>query len=214
MQLQHPIAAVSGGVEGEVLAVLARDPAGQMDVAMLARMTSKSYTGVRHAIRRLVQQGTVLETTIGSRTVFRFNAEHVLANAITEMASAKSRVLDALRDAVEQGFTSRPEFAVVFGSAARDEMTPDSDIDLFFVRSGSADPDLFDDEAAVIAARTSRLTGNDTRILTYDLTELEQGSDAHPVLAEVARDGVMLQGSLSEFRARIGLLERRRRAAG
>ena len=200
MELQLPLSAISGGVDADVLTALARGPRLQMDAAMLARMTGKSYTGVRHALDRLVRHGTVVATTVGARTLFHFNDRHILAAAILEIVAAKARLFDRLTELLESGFTSPPVFAAVFGSASRDEMTPESDIDLFLVRPDEASPDTFEEEGASLAQSISELTGNDARVLIYELSELTPGTTAHPVLGEIAREGIPLRGSLAEFR--------------
>ncbi|QEO13807.1 nucleotidyltransferase domain-containing protein [Agromyces intestinalis] len=203
MQLQHPLGAISGGVEGDVLAALTRAGDAQMDVAQLARLTGKSYTGVKLSLRRLVSQGTVLESHVGAKSLYRFNADHILAPAIGEIVSAKSRFLERVATQIRTDFTYAPMFAALFGSASRDDMTPESDIDLFLVRPDDADAAEFDDEASELALAITRLTGNDARMLVYGLDEIAEGPEAHPVLAEIARDGVMLAGTLDEFRKAI-----------
>ena len=200
MQLQHPLAAVSGSVDTDVLNVLAKGAGQQMDAAMLARLSGKSYTGVRHALDRLVRYGTVVESSIGAKALYRFNDRHILAAGIIEIITAKSRLFERMTELIEHEFSTPPPFAAIFGSASRDEMTAESDIDVFLVRPDAADPNVFEEEAATLAQAVTQLTGNDTRVLTYGESEVRQGAAMHPVLAEIARDGVPLCGELSDFR--------------
>ncbi|MGM7699078.1 nucleotidyltransferase domain-containing protein [Microbacterium sp. A84] len=199
MQLQYPLAAIAGGVEGDMLAILVRASEVRMDAAMIARSSGKSYTGVRHALRRLVLQGVVLEEIVGARSLYRFNQDHILASAIAEIVDVKARLfaeVTRLLTAVGE----RPEFAAVFGSASRDEMSPASDIDLFVLRPDGADVERFEVEVTAVTERLSRMTGNDVRALIYSASEAKGGPDRHPVLGEVARDGVVIVGSMAEFR--------------
>lgn len=200
MQLHSPLAAFVGGVEADILTALVRANGMVMDAAMLARISGKSYTGIRYALRRLVQHGTVTATQIGSRSVFAFNAEHLLASAIVEIVDSKSRLLVELTTAIGELFSIDPRFSALFGSAARDEMTPESDIDLFLVRPAEVDEDAFAAEAEVLAQRATHLTGNDVRTLVYGEEEVAQGAARHPVFAEILRDGVVLTGDLRWFR--------------
>ena len=58
-------------------------------------------------------------------------------------------------------------FTAIFGSAARGEMRPDSDIDLLVVRSDEADAEdeRWGDQLAYLSERVTAWTGNDTRVL-------------------------------------------------
>lgn len=200
MQLHNPLAALVGGVEADILAALVRAEGMPMDAAMLARLTGKSYSGVRYALRRLVLHGTVAETRIGSRSVFTFNAEHLLAPWITEIVASKAHLLSRLPQLIEELFLTAPTFSALFGSAARDEMAPESDIDIFLVRPDGADPAAFSDSVDALAHRIARLTGNDVRPLVYGDDEAAQGTARHPVLAEILRDGIVVTGDMTWFR--------------
>lgn len=201
MELQHPLGAISGGVDTKVLDLLARAHEEQMDAAMIARLTGSSYSGVRHAIARLVQHGTVLESTVGTKTYYRFNGQHLLAPAIRSIVDAKSALISQLGELLPQFIRSgAPSFGALFGSAARGDMRPDSDLDLFLAHPADSDLETFAREASAFADRASMLTGNDARVLVYSRAELAEGATRHPVLAEIARDGIPFVGDLAEFR--------------
>lgn len=201
MELQHPLGAISGAVDTRVLDVLVRAANAPMDAAMIARLTGKSYTGVRHALERMVEQGTVLESSVGTKSLYRFNARHLLAPAIASIVDAKLALVHRLDAVVAELFTSTPPaFGALFGSAARNEMHSGSDLDLFLVRPDHADVDVFGRSADDLAETATALTGNDARVLVYTLAELAEGAVRHPVLAEIARDGIPFAGDLAEFR--------------
>jgi predicted nucleotidyltransferase len=201
MELQHPLGALSGAVDARALDVLVRAGDDPMDAAMIARLSGKSYTGVRHALERLVEQGTVLESSVGAKTLYRFNGRHLLAPAITSIVDAKRTFIRSLGEIIDREFSpAMPQFAALFGSAARGEMRPDSDLDLFLVRPDHADLDTFARYADELAEAATELTGNDARVLVYTPSELAEGATKHPVLAEIAHDGIPLAGDLAEFR--------------
>lgn len=201
MQLQHPLGAISGAVDTSALDVLVRAAEEPMDVAMIARLSGKSYTGVRHALERLVEQGTVIENSVGAKTLYRFNTRHLLAPAISSIVDAKGALLRRLGEIVDDVFSSAtPRFGALFGSAARGEMRPDSDLDLFLVRPNHVEVDVFARCADELAEAATALTGNDARVLVYTSSELAEGAAKHPVLAEIARDGIPIAGDLAGFR--------------
>ena len=201
MQLQHPLGAVSGAVDTSVLDVLVRAGEEPMDAAMIARLSGKSYTGVRHALERLVAQGTVIESSVGAKTLYRFNSRHLLAPAIGSIVDAKRTLIRRLGEIVDEVFSSAmPQFGAIFGSAARGEMRPDSDLDLFLARPDHVEVDVFARCADELAEASTALTGNDARVLIYTPSELAEGVGKHPVLAEITRDGIPFAGDFAEFR--------------
>lgn len=91
MQVQLPFHAVTRSLDGAVLDVLVRSQA-PLSVAEIARLTENSYAGVRTCIRRLVAQGTVSASPAGKLTLYSFNAEHILAPAISQIVNARTRL--------------------------------------------------------------------------------------------------------------------------
>ncbi|WP_084611655.1 nucleotidyltransferase domain-containing protein [Tomitella biformata] len=84
------------------------------------------------------------------------------------------------------GWDTPPQFAALFGSAARGTMTIESDIDILFIRPDTVVSDeRWDAQVADLMADVSNWTGN-----------------AEPVLMDVVHEGIPLSGSRSEFARR------------
>jgi predicted nucleotidyltransferase len=87
---------------------------------------------------------------------------------------------------------------ILFGSAARRQDTPGSDIDLLVVRPATVP---FDDErwavdVANLSERVSRWCGSPCEVLEYspdELAELTRVDD--PLIESLIRDGIALVGS-------------------
>ncbi|MFB2581358.1 hypothetical protein ACEXQD_08905 [Herbiconiux sp. P15] len=202
MQIQSPFLAITRSLDGAVLDTLVRAGA-PLSIAEIARSTENSYAGVRSSTLRLTRQGTVTASPAGKLTLYAFNAEHILAPAIREIVTARSRLWVRAAELISQTFADTPRYAAVFGSAATGAMRDDSDIDVYFERPRGADHDRFDVDADSVAWQLSRLTGNEVRPLIYGEEEVSSTMGDQRVLADIARDGVTLVGDAAAFRRRL-----------
>jgi predicted nucleotidyltransferase len=187
MQLQSPFATVTTSVDGDVLAVLARAP-GPMTIADICRLVpDRSYAGVRNSADRLVEQGVVDGHRTGRTKSFSLNREHLAADAITALADLRRALLERLRS----GCRSIPlRYAALFGSGARGEMRPDSDLDVCFIVEHGRRAEA-EDQIHALCRAAGRWAGNAVRPVLFDEDEID-GTD--PLLASVARDGIPIAG--------------------
>jgi predicted nucleotidyltransferase len=196
MDFRRPLQAVTPTLDGDVLSVLAR-----ADVEMTGRELHRvighgSHQGIRNAADRLVQQGVVSRRPAGNANLYRLNRDHVAAAWIEGLANLPAQVLDRLRDAINR-WEQRPILVVLFGSVARGEATPQSDLDLLVVRPADREPDerAWQEQLSKLQAHATAWTGNDARVLEFGEQELTDG-DPQQVVADATRDGIELYGAL------------------
>ena len=142
VDLTDPTSAVTATLDGPVLAVLALagKPLTAGDVA--AQMPRGSEVGVRRSLARLVEQGIVRATEVGRNRVHELNRDHVAAPIAELLAGLRLEVWKRLR-ATLKAWNPQPVYGCVFGSAARGDGGPGSDIDVLLVHPpfpGDADP--------------------------------------------------------------------------
>jgi len=132
MDLSDPTRAITPTLDGPVLAVLAR--AGRpLTVGEIAEQAARgSEIGIRRCLARLVDQGIVRAVEMGRNRVHELNRQHVAANVAVELAGIRSEFLRRLREVLAV-WDLAPIDARLFGSAARGDGGPDSDIDLLLV---------------------------------------------------------------------------------
>ena len=134
MNLTDPSLAITPTLDGPALMVLAQ--AGQpLTVAEVARRSARgSEIGIRRAIARLVEQGVVTSITVGRTTAYRLNEAHIAASVVMNMSRLRTELWRRL--ALEMGsWRVHPQYACVFGSAARHDGDEASDIDILLVRT-------------------------------------------------------------------------------
>lgn len=206
MILDRPLLTVSPTVDGDVLTVLARADAEFTAPRIQTLIGRHSVPGVRKALHRLVTQGVASTDRSGRTMRYWLNREHVAANAIVELASLPDSVIERIRLTVAE-WSVQPVVVSMFGSAARGDMSPDSDIDLFVVGPADiADDDAWDDQIAELERLVSTLTGNDARVLAYRTSELDARRD--PVLQEIERDSVHIVGDRTFLRSMLATADR------
>jgi predicted nucleotidyltransferase len=198
MDFAHPFRVVSPTLDGDVLAVLAGADEEFTGRRIHRLLGHGSEPGVRKAVERLVDQGIVLRRQAGRANLYRLNRQHVSVEAIELLAEARSQLIAWLQEAIG-AWEVTPRSAAMFGSVARAQAGPDSDLDLLVVR-----PSRIDEQNATWQSQLGSLqrsatdwTGNDARIVELGEDELAQ---AEPLLTEVVRDGLALFGSLDVLR--------------
>jgi predicted nucleotidyltransferase len=133
MNLTDPSSAITSSLDGPVLVALAN--AGKsLTVPEVASLSVRgSEIGIRKSLGRLVNQGIVIATDVGSSRAFQLNREHVAADIAIRMAALRSDLWRLIARDIER-WKYPPLYASIFGSAARHDGDSESDIDLLLVR--------------------------------------------------------------------------------
>jgi predicted nucleotidyltransferase len=132
MDLSDPTRAVTPTLDGPVLAVLARSGRPLTVGEVTADAPRGSEIGIRRSLARLVEEGIVLATQMGRNKVHELNRDHVAAPVAELLAGLRLELWRRLREALGQ-WDPKPINASVFGSAARGDGGPESDIDILII---------------------------------------------------------------------------------
>ena len=184
VDFSQPFRAVTPTLDGPVLRVLARttQPMTRQQVADLIGVASEA--GVRKVLRRLAEQGVVIEQRIGTHYNYMGNREHILWPAVEVFMSAADRLDTTIREHVEAWEV--PALSVeLFGSVAAGTSTADSDIDLMVYRPSLTEDqvELWDGQVAELRVAVQRWTGNACEVLEIDpRTLVEMAAEDEPVL--------------------------------
>ncbi len=197
MDLSRPLSVVTPTLDGDVLAVLAGAEQA-FSAAQVHRLAGRaSEQGVRKALARLERQGIVIEEPAGATRLYRLNRAHLAAPYIQALAGLRESLVAGLRTLVGAWIVA-PVYAAIFGSFARRQGGPQSDLDLFVVRPQEIDEDdpRWRRQIDALMTAATAWTGNDARVLEYDVGEVQaRVSLGDEVLDAVRREGIELAGA-------------------
>ncbi|HPB45295.1 MAG: nucleotidyltransferase domain-containing protein [Microthrixaceae bacterium] len=196
VDVSHPIRSVIPSVHGDVLAVLART-----DVPLtgrgIARLTDGvSDSGVKNALRALTAAGIVLVESHPPANLYRLNRRHLAASAISELATMRSRLIDAMREHMAT-WDPAPWGAWLFGSTARGDGSVESDVDVLIVRPDTIDEtdERWTDQLNRFIDDVGAWTGNACAVVEYTRSEFERlPATSRRLFNGLTSDGIALTG--------------------
>jgi predicted nucleotidyltransferase len=189
MDLGAPLRDVAPSVRGELLETLARleQPVTRRRLASAANVAPGNASAV---IEELVRAGIVSETVAGRSSMVQLNRSHLAAAPIVALAGLRGELIRRLRERV----TSWPDVlgAWLFGSVARGDAGPDSDVDVLIVVQDPASGDLHA-RLAVLHADVRLWTGNDLQFVEHSEASWRRLVQAKNALVDEVRvDGIPL----------------------
>lgn len=200
MDFRHPLAVVTPTLDGDVLAVLAgaeEEFSGRRIHRMLG---GGSESGARRAAERLVEQGIVTSRRAGRANLYSLNRDHLAAPHVEGLVGLRAQLIERLWSTIAT-WETRPHSMFVFGSVARGEAGPQSDLDLLVIRPAAVGEEAagWRNQLAALESDASAWTGNDARIVEFGEDEID-GADVDPVLEEAIADGIEIHGSRRRLR--------------
>jgi predicted nucleotidyltransferase len=187
MFFNEPFGGVIPGPHGAVLAVLLRTDT-PMTGRQIHALLSDDYSlwTVQQALKSLTKLGLTQTQTIGRAGVHTINEEHASVLPLRALLDPVA----ALREAVSAVTDGDVQAVLLFGSLARGEATPDSDIDLAVIA-----PADWDNRVELEDSVRTHLGNNcDVLVLTEaDFNRLAVSGE--PVVSDILRDGVALIGT-------------------
>lgn len=195
IDLSKPYEGLFPTVDSAVLTVLSRSerPTSGREIA---RRAGRSHTGAQRVLDRLVEQGLVLQQSGGGALLYTLNRSHLAADSVRQLANLRTVLIDTLRSAI-QGWRLEPVHASLFGSAARGDGGPDSDVDIFIVRPRhlpETDGDWMNQVDALNGA-VPRWTGNRSGLIEVGQQDVDRLRVERPkIVNELLASAVHLAG--------------------
>ena len=201
MNLSEPLSVILPGLDGPILRTLSRTTL-PLTGSRIAELVENSKTGVRKALNRFVNQGTVLVHKAGPSLLYQANREHLAWPAIEAAVHAADSILVELeaRIIAELGAHLNPVDAVrctvaLFGSVARGTSTLHSDIDLLLLFPDSVNADEAELLVDSLAQHVPKWTGNACNVLELDHLRLLAMKNANdPMIGSLLSDARTIFG--------------------
>jgi DNA-binding transcriptional ArsR family regulator len=195
VDFRHPIEAAIPGAQGRVIAALL-GTSGELNLRTIARLAGVSIAQASRVLPGLVELGMIERREVPPSSLFRLVPEHIATRALLELADARDVVMTEMGRAAGK-IRPAPVSVITFGSFARGDSEPDSDIDVIIVRPTDIDAD--DDRWTHTIERwrtiVSRVAGNTVEILDVDAdTAAAKLSGGAQLWRDIRRDGQVVFG--------------------
>jgi predicted nucleotidyltransferase len=194
MDPSNPLRTLAPTVDADVLQTLARTHRA-LSGAEVARLTGRSYARTRSCLHRLVDHGLVQAQDAGSAVQYTLNRDHVLASVVLGAVNAVRSVEEDLVARLS-AWSPPPHSAVLFGSWARGEAGPDSDLDVLLVREDAVDVDgEWSGQVHRLGENFEAATGNAVQFVQLNRSQLTEAViQQQPLIAGLRSDGRALVG--------------------
>lgn len=181
-------------VRVRVLRVLTRFPTRGLTGRELARICGRSPSQTNAALETLRDSGVVFREVAGRSHVWRLAPEHVLHGLLVDLFRGEAESLRTIRSEIESLLRTLPiERAALFGSVARGDDRPTSDVDLLVQVGSKADKETVESALSGATARFALRFGNPLSCIVLDRSQVHDARNAE-LLEQVAREGVELGG--------------------
>jgi len=187
MNFGEPFGGILPGARGAALAALLRTGTPLTGRQIHGLIGDRHSLGsVQQALRTLEHLGLITTETIGRAGVHRVNDEHEAIAPLRALSSPLDMLTRVVRDEVPDA-----DAVLVFGSVARGEAGPDSDIDLAVVASDGWEG------RAHLQERVHARLGNACDVLHLTPADINRPpAQREPVVADILRDGIALMGEM------------------
>lgn len=156
-------------------------PGGRFHVRELARRTGLSSASLQHELRRLAAIGALRREDRAGRTFHHADDEHPAWRAWMLLMRASAHPADVLREALVDA--AGIDMAFVFGSWARGDARPDSDVDVLLV--GNDEPRA---GAGRLLAEAELLIGRPVDVIGYAPGVFAARAESNAFLRAVLRE--------------------------
>lgn len=204
--LRHPLSTLLGTEASvRVLRELALH-GNELTTTVLAQRTGITDQSVRNIVNSLLPTGVLKVYGQGRATSYQLDVKHPIGRSLLNLFHAEEERLEAIRRAVAraaQQMAPSPLAVWVFGSVARREDRPDSDLDLLLVVE---DDDTTERDAVIFRdlleslQREQQIMVSVVPLSSRDIERMSGAGD--PFWNEILRDAIPWHGKRPEALAR------------
>lgn len=204
--LRHPFTAIFGARAHVITLRELFQHGGELSAPVLVQRTGLAKASVRHALIALQEFRVVESLGVGRATLYRAARKHPLAASIASLFKAEERRFEALTNGIAELAMRTPGIVAVwlYGSVARKEDMPASDVDIAVIASSAADAEA--DMRAGLRDTEDRFAFS-ASIIALDMEDVLRLDESHdPWWESLSREAFVIHGEQPD--ALIGRLKR------
>jgi predicted nucleotidyltransferase/predicted transcriptional regulator len=197
MRIKRPLDDVFGNPNNvRVLRHMILYPSPVITGRGIARELGMSHATCIRSLNNLVDLGILSRKRVGSSATYEIAEASALLNDILEPAfKEESRLLQGLVDTMLGGIKGKVLTAYLFGSVARGEDTPSSDVDLLVIVKQPGDKPSVEKALARNREQAYKRYRVGVSTITYDYEEFKKMKvQKHPLVKEFVKEGILLSG--------------------
>ncbi|MBI2077083.1 MAG: nucleotidyltransferase domain-containing protein [Euryarchaeota archaeon] len=176
-----------------VLKTLLRHPARDFTGRELAREANANPSESLRVLDRLRLHGVVQRRTVGRAHLWEVNRKHWMVGPLKQLLAVDDGALRSLQAVIADQFRQLPGIRriVLFGSVARGDERPNSDIDLLVIVDSVGRKGAIEGTMRLLRERIDRTFTNPLREVIYSRPEYDRKRQS-PLVRNIERDGIVL----------------------
>ena len=207
MDFSNNISSIFPGSQSVVLEELlrtARPVTGRQLALQLGDKLGKSR--VFEVLHQLAEQDLVVREVVGASHLYSINQKHLCYELMKSLTQPRDLLISFIARQIGR-WSPKPEASLLFGSIARGNAKPGSDVDLLLIRPNRVreDDDSWQDQLFRLTLAVQRATGNDLNYLDYSQAEMASlAKSGARLVRELNQHGVVITGEFTYRVAKAG----------
>ena len=208
MDFSDPISTVVPSVRGRVLLVIGRSGL-ELTGRRIAELAETSAERTRQILGDMMQSGLVRSRRAGQAILYEANRDHLLWPAVQRLVEDSDQAVWALKQRVAGALVktigadaAKGTTAALFGSVARGDSRPGSDVDVLLITPDDLDESRAEDVVVSVIREVESATGNDCNVFHVTRARFDAlARENDPMIASWSSDAAIFNGP--DFRRRL-----------
>lgn len=194
MRFHRVLSEIAGSqAKARILETILNLPSKSWTGRQLAIKSGVSQSQANAALKTLKEYGIVDSMRAGAAVVWTVNVKHVICAWLQKIASAERQIPAIIAEELDKEITlkNKVDKVIMFGSVARGEERPDSDIDILVITKNPADKDKIKQGVINASARLLSVLGNPLVPVVYSRLEAKRKNNSR-LMRAIHKDGIIL----------------------
>ncbi len=194
MRFHNVLSEVAGSrSQAKVIETLLGVPGVNYTGRALALKARVSQSQTNKALKKLLENGMVKTIRAGSAIVWSANLQHILVKWLMPLSSAERMIPALIAQELDKeiGLKGKVDKIVLFGSVARGQERPNSDIDLLVIVRHAKQKDEIRKKVLDVSFRLLEVLGNPLTPVTYTRQEAKEKKDS-ALMHNISKEGIVV----------------------